>query len=388
MSSFPGLTINNQYQLTPGTTVPSSLDLTVNTMNAMTPDLRRLFLLRRYSVLEGLLVTPSGKIEHGGGAYGVEQRMAVTDNNAAARGNRLFGTQVFNQQDYMRVKITPWVIDEVTWQYDSRLIARNQDAAQIVNMMNEPMQDSLRGLLNRLENQFVGTPASASDDVGHTGLLWWCRGLNTNVDNPNGSYDGVYSVYGDGTLTPQLSRGNASCDSSDPTNSRLRGWAFTHDGTYSTFLVRQMRYALQQSDWRTPTFFSGIQGPTDRQWAQFRIYWNDSLNNGYADAVNSGPDDRGNGSPESGNMNPYYGDLKFGPAQTVPTPVLNGIAGSPILGVNHALTRLKIIRGQWLQKSGAIVDSNQMTVAKQLIWCQSCIDCEDVRSNWIGHTVR
>lgn len=380
--SQAGIVVPNIYQLSPGQTVPTSIDLAIATMNAMIPEVRRLFGKRRYSILEGLLVTPSGKVEHGGGEYGVEQRLEVADNNIA-RGNRLFGTAAYNQSDYLRVKITPWVIDEVTWQYDSKLMARNRgNPMRILELMDTAMQTSLRGLLERMENQFLGTPASTSDDLSHTGLLFWARGLNTNVDSPGGGYDGVYAPLGDGTLTSQLSRGNNQCDASDPINTRLKGWCFTQDGNFSPLLVRQIRYALQQSDWRAPTFFPGIMTEVNRSWQQFRIYWDDSFANSYADAVNSGPDDR------NGNISPFYGDLKFGPAQTVATPSLNNVANRPILGINHAVTKLRTIAGEWMAKSPSIHDGNQPTVCKQLIWCQSCVDCEDVRSNFIGHTRR
>jgi hypothetical protein len=382
MSQF-GLPLANTYQLATGQTVPAGTDLLASTMNAMIPEIRRLFSLRRYSVLQSLLITPSGKIEYDGGAYGIEQRLEVADNNGAARGNRLFGTSTYVQGDYIKVCITPWVIDETTWQYDERMMARNRgNPQQIVRLMDTEMQTSLRGLLNRLEAQFLGTPANASDDLSHTGLLWWCRGLNTGVSSPGGGYNGIYAPYGDGTYTPHISRGNTQCDASDPTNTRLRGWAFTHDGTFSPLLVRQMRYALQQSEWQAPLFFNGIQGEPDRQWAQFRIHWDDNFNAAYADAVNSGPDDR------NGNISPFYGDLKFGPAMTVATPSLNNIATRPILGVNYAQTRLRTMAGEWLAKSPAIRDGNQPTVCKQLIWCQSAVHCDDVRSNWIGHARR
>lgn len=381
MSQF-GVTIPNTYQLAAGQTVPTGMDILIASMNAMVPGVRRLFGRRRYAVLESLLVTPSGKIQHGGGAYGVEQRIEVSDKNIA-RGNRLYGTSTYQRSDYLKVKITPWIIDETTWQMDSRELDRNKgNPMQIVDIMDTEMQASLRGLLERLEFQYLNCPTTLSDDLSHSGLLFWCRGLNTGVSSPGGGYNGVYALLGDGTLTPHLSRGNTQCDASDPINTRLRGWTFTHDGVFTPTLTRQIRFALQMSDWRTPTFFPGIKGESERKWEQFRIHWSDQLANAYCDAVNNGPDDR------DGNISPFYGDLKFGPASTVATPSLNSVANTPIMGVNYGVTKLRTIAGNWLAKSGAIHDGNQPTVAKQLIWCQSCVDCEDPRMNWLGHTPR
>jgi hypothetical protein len=381
MSQF-GISVPNTYQLAAGQTVPTGMDLLIATMNAMIPEVRRLFARRRYSVLEGLLVTPSGKITHGGGAYGVEQRIEVADKQIA-RGNRLYGTSTYMRSDYMRVKITPWIIDEVTWQMDSRELDRNRgNPMQILEIMDTEMQASLRGLLERLENQFLNCPTTLSDDLSHTGLLFWARGLNTGITSPGGGYNGIYAPLGDGTLTSQLSRGNTQCDASDPVNVRLRGWSATHDGAFTPLLIRQIRFALQQSDWRAPTFFPGIKGMPNRTWQQFRLYWDDQFANQYCDAVNQGPDDR------DGNITPFYGDLKFGPAATVATPSLNNVANRPILGINHATTRLRCVANNWLAKSKTINDGNQPTVAKQLIWCQSTVDCEDPRLNFCLHTPR
>lgn len=372
-----GVSVPNVYQNS-----PTALDLAKLSMNHMPrANITRLFQTRKYAVLEGLLVTPSGKLDIDGGEYGVEQRLEVADNNNA-RGNRLYGTSTYKQVDVVRVKITPWIIDENTWSFDSREISRNRGSARIVNIMDTKQQACLRDLIERLEAQLLGTPVTLSDDLSHNGLLFWCRGLNTGKIQPEGGYNGIYAPLGDGTLTPQLSRGNLSCDASDPTNTRLRGWGFTYDGTYTPLLARQIRQAIDQSTWETPFFISGVKGQDTRRISQFRIYWPEAIGHSYADAVNQGPDDR------DGNISPFYGDLKFGPAATVKTPKLNNVANLPILGVDHSVTKLKVIQGEWLAESESITDGDQPTVAKKLIWCQSTVDCDDVRRNFCGHTPR
>ena len=372
-----GITVDNVYQNS-----NSAIDLAKLSMNAMPQsNITRLFTQRKYAVLEGLLVTPSGKIDTDGGEYGIEQRLEVADNRIA-RGNRLYGTSTYQQTDVVRVKITPWIIDEVTWSFDSRELARNKGKARIYNIMDTKKQSSLRDLVERLEAQLLGTPTTLSDDISHSGLLFWARGLNTGKVSPEGGYNGIFAPLGDGTLTSHLSRGNLSCDANDPTNTRLRGWAASYDGYFGPLLIRQIRQAIEQSSWETPSFIPGVLGPDKRPMSQFRVYWPEAIGHAYADAVNAGPDDRG------GNASPFYGDLKLGPAATVKTPALNSVANSPIIGIDHSNTKLKCISGQWFAESESVNDGDQPTVAKQLIWCQSAVDCDDVRRNFCIHTAR
>lgn len=372
-----GITVDNVYQ-----TTNSAVDLAKSSMNSLQRgNIRRLFATRAYAVLLGLLVTPSGKLDAEPGSYGVEQRLEVADSNQA-RAGRLYGTSTYARNDVQRVKIVPWKIDEVTWGYDSKEMARNQGGAQIVNLMQSIKQSALRALIERLESQFLGTITSLADLDNHTGLLFWCRGLATGKISTEGGYNGIYAPFNDGTLSAQLSPGNSSCDASDPTNYRLRGWSASYDGNMSPVLIRQIRQAIDQSNWQDPTFMAGILGMEKRSMSQFRVYWNEPLGHAYADAVNSGPDDRG------GNASPFYGELQLGPAATVKTPKLNNIANYPILGVDHSVTKLKVLKGEWLRETEAVADTAQPTVAKQTIYCQSTVDCDDVRRNFCIHTPR
>jgi len=354
----------------------TAMDLVKTTLdNLETQDYSETFAYQRYAVCEGLF--QSNRVPVSGGATGRQRRVRLgTEENA--RGTRLFATGALTVGNVMQTMYEPWVMFEAGMAYEVTEIARNRGAAQIVDLVKTRRSAMWEDICNYFERRGMLGPDSSTDDLNPKGLLFHCRMLNTGVSDPSGGFNGTYGIFQDGTSTQTV----AGLDSSNTDFGRLRNWAWTHSGTLDAATLRQLRVAINRVNWRPPKMgkYAGKAKETD--YKQFRVYWPQTFGEQYQEIVNAGPDDR------EGNFSPFWGDLPYGPVETVSTPVLDGVANYPIIGVDHGFTKVYASAGRWMVENDPLTDPTNHRIFNIWYDCDYLIACDEPRRNFVGHTVR
>ncbi len=360
-----------------GISAAAALDLVATTLNEIPRgSFTQTLALNAYPVCDRIFGS-SGRITADGGQSGREWRIRLTENESA-RGTRLYATQTYNQVDVMATLVEPWYMHEASYLIETAEVARNRGAARIVKLVKTRRDACYESIANFFERRGLLCPDSASDDLNPRGLLFHCRGLAAGQVDPVGGFNGTTAIYRDGTTTSLV----GGLDATIAKNARLRNWAFTHNGAMDPGLLRQLRTAIMRVGFRPPRSMK-LDGPNtvvDR--SRFTIFWQQAIGEAYSDLVNTGPDDR------NGNASPFWGDLPFGPVETVSTPALDNESNVPILGVNHNTTRVCVMSGQWLVEDEPIRSPTQRRLLVNGIDSQYTITNDNPRVNFIGHTPR
>jgi len=359
-----------------GLSASAALDLVTTTLNEIPRgDFIQTFRYSSYPVCEMLF--GSGKISADSGSIGVERRIRLVENESA-RGTRLYASQSYAQVDAMDFFVEPWVMHEASYVIETSEIARNTGAAQIVNLVKTRRDSCYESVANYFERRGILPPDSATDDLNPKGLLFHVRPLGTNAVDPNGSFGGTTAVYLDGTTTTMV---GGRLDATAPRNSRLRNWAATHNGTIDPQTIRTLRTAVNRTGFKPPRNMKFSGGDTTNR-SKFAIMWGQPYAEQYADFVNAGPDDR------NGNASPFWGDLPFGPVDTVAVPVLDDISYAPIVGINMNMTKVVGLKGSWLVEDEPVRSPDQRRVIVNGIDSQYAIMTENPRANFIIHAPR
>lgn len=359
-----------------GITASSALDLVTTTLNDIPRgSFIQTFAYNSYPICETLF--GSGRIAADSGSQGVERRIRLVENESA-RGTRLYASQSYAQIDTMGTFNENWVMHEAAYTIETAEVARNLGAAQIVDLVRTRRDACYESVANYFENRGMLPPDSATDDLNPRGLLFHIRPLGTSAIDQVGSFGGTTAVFRDGATTSLV--GNR-LDATDPKNSRLRNWAATFNGVVDPLLIRQLRTAINRTGFRPPRNMKLTGGETTNR-SKFTIMWSQPLAEQYADYVNSGPDDR------NGNASPFYGDLPFGPVDTVGVPILDNISYTPIIGVNLNFTKVVGLKGNWMVEDEPVRSPQQRRVMVMGIDSQYTVVCENPRANFILHTPR
>jgi hypothetical protein len=329
---------------------------------------------QRYAVCEGLFM--SDRLPSDGGAVGRQKRIRISSTENA-HGTRLFATGQLSIKDIMQTLNWPWVMHEAGMAYETEEVARNKGSAQIVDLVKTRRSGMWEDICNYFERRGMMTPDSSSDDLNPQGLLFHARMLADNAVDTVGGFNGMYAVYQDGTETTTV----GGIDASTAKFSRLRNWAWTHDGFVDSTFLRQLRTAINRVNWRPPQM-GRFQNPKTAAMNNYRIYWQQSFSEQYQELVNAGPDDR------DGNASPYWGDLPYGPVDTVSTPVLDGVANSPVIGIDHSTTKVVVMRGRWMVEDEPLRDPSNHRIFNMWFDSSYLVCCDDPRRNFCGHTVR
>lgn len=360
-----------------GITTATALDLATTTLNELgrgsfTSTLR----YQSYPLAERLFGRRLKNIT--GGATGAERRIRLRENETA-RGTRMYATKTYRQTDLMATLLFPWVRTTADYVTEVSEMRRNKGGARIVDLIKTRREGAYESLANYFETRGFTTPDTPTDDLNPMGLLGHIVPLATGQVDPVGGFNGVTTTFGDGqtsTLIGGLDRNIAA-------NSRLRNWAFSHDGAITPALIRQLRTAIARVGFRAPSGWKLGTGAdtTQQRSSMFTIFWNQILADAYADYVNNGPDDR------NGNASPFFGDLPFGPVDTVGTPALDGVARSPILGVNFGQIEVAVCDGAWMVENEPMVHPEQHTTLLYNIDCEFTIRNHNPRAHFVGCTV-
>jgi len=330
------------------------------------------FAYQRYPVCEGLF--QGDKLPADGGATGRQKRIRV-DVIENARGTRLYAPGSLIAKDVMQTLTWPWVMHEAGMIYEVSEVARNKGSAQIVDLVTTRRSAMWEDIANYFERRGMISPDASTDDLNPQGLLFHARMLATGTSDSVGGFNGVYSQYQDGTSTASVGGITASTAKFN----RLRNWAWTHDGVVNSTFLRQLRTAINRVNWRPPKMGT-FKDPKEQRFNQFKVYWNQTSGEQYQELVNSGPDDR------EGNASPFWGDLPYGPVDTVSTPVLDGVSNTPVIGIDHSVTKVVVLRGRWMVEDEPLRDPNNHRIIN--VWYDSeyAICCDDPRRNFCGHT--
>lgn len=332
------------------------------------------FKYRRYPVTENLF--QSNRLPVDGGATGVQKRIRL-DAIENSQGTRLFATGQLQVKDVTQTMQHSWVMHEAGMAYETEEIARNSGDSEIVNLVTVRRSAMWEDICNYFERRGLITPDASDDDLNPQGLLMHARMLGLNEEDTVGGFNGTTAVYQDGTTSTLV----GGLDASVAKFNRLRNFAFTHNGVVDGTMLRQLRTAISRVDWRPPTM-GQFANARAAQVNQLKMYWQQSFSEQYGEIVNAGPDDR------DGNASPYWGDLPYGPVDTISTPVLDGVANSPVIGIDHSVCGVVVLRGRWMVKDEPIRDPNNHRVFN--VWYDSTylIRCTDPRRLFCGHTKR
>lgn len=357
-----------------GLSATQNLALLATTLNHYERDnFTSTFARDKYTVLAHML--RRNKLRKGTGAEGYELNIRV-DENYSARGTRMYAKSTATQTDTIRRCLFPWVIDEASYVIESREMARNKGGARLVDLIKAREEECAESIANRLESAFLLPPANATDDLNPQGLMFHLRKLGTGQQAPTGGFFGQTALYGDGTTTNLF---GGRHDTTLARNSRLANYVFTHNGVFDSTLKRQLRRAMEKSEFRAPSGIANLPASAPRD---FAILLPDDLYFQYEDAVNSGPDDK------QGNMVRFFGDLPFGPSVIKRTPSLNDVADVSILGVDFNSIELAVLEGQWMVKDEPTRAEGTRTTFVVGIDSQYAVVNRNPRGTFIGHTPR
>lgn len=354
----------------------TAIDLVKTTLDHLEyGDFTETFALQRYPVCEGFF--QKGRLDaSGGGATGYQRRTRL-DVNENSRGTRLYKTGALLRKDIMQTLYFPWVMHETGMIYEVDEINRNKGSAQIVDIVQTERSGMWEDCANYFERRGMLGPDSSTDDENPQGLLFHARFLGTGVTDPVGGFNATKGLYGDATDTTNV----GNIDSSIAKFSRLRNFAATHNGVCDMQFLRQLRTAINRVGWRPPKLGT-YKNPQAQTYSNFKVHWNQNFAEQYMEIVNSGPDDR------NGNASPFWGDMPYGPVDTVSTPVLDSISNTPVIGIDFNSTKVITVRGRWLVPDEPMRDPTNHRVIN--FWYDStyAIVCKDPRRNFNLHTVR
>ena len=362
--AFPGIQVNAR--------TGNWLDLLRATREYIEKNVEPTFGLQSYPLLEFFL--PRRKsISASGDRY--EWNVRLRDGSGGG-ATRMYAPATWIRSEGTARANCSLIIDSVTMLWDTAEWDRNMGPNKVFDLYVERWQMELAAMATRWENWLLGTPNSQEDDLNPRGLLYQVRPTVAGTANPNGGYEGTTARMGDGTDSSVWN----GLDAAALPNQRLRNWNFTHDGTFSPLLRRQLIRAMNRSEWRAPTALPGVKGMPTR--GERLLFMSQPLHDDWTDYVNSGPDDH------QGNLMRFQGRLPFGTnCRIVPTPVLNNQARNPIIGVDLDDFEVGVLGGRFLKPEGEAPDSGNLRVIKQQWTTQFVLRSKNPRHHFIGTTV-
>lgn len=172
------------------------------------------------------------------GGRGVTVRY-VTDHNNSAQRVGLFGTMEFSRDDAMVEGTVPWVYTDGNMVFDEREPDINSGPEEIVNLVSIENARMITSMVELMETDVWGMPASESDNDTAYGVSYWVTKnatLGFNGGNPSGFTSGRAGVS---SVTY-------------PRHKNFTGAYTSVSDTEDTGLIYMMEKAADQTKWVAP----------------------------------------------------------------------------------------------------------------------------------------
>lgn len=246
------------------------------------------------------------------------------------------------------------------------------DDTALIEYMDSPYIDCLKGTLDRLEQIPWEVPESAADDQPFHGLPFLFPMLDEGEIDPVGGFNGTTGVYADGDTTTEILTVNR-------TNVPLaRTWAATHNGVNSAYLDT-LRRAMKRTGFKAPR---DMKGYVDTAMSEVRYFTNQADQEAYESLVNRGPDNR------NGDANPftevlYRGMIWKGLA------ALDGKAHSPGYGWNFKKTFPFAHKKYWMRWSDSYREPGDDESYYKRLDCElQMVTINERSGGWCMHETR
>ena len=283
-----------------------------------------------------------------------------------------YGTTTY-VKDYYSERLTVPFRDFVStaFVFDRLELARNRaDPIRIYDLIKEARSAQMAEINKRLEEAVWGIPQNADDEDAIFGIEAWAGRSMTSagafVANPEGSHDGAYVAWGDGTFTATKGGRNTAALGME----RTKNYVATHNSTLDQTLLEQISKAIVETDF---DFADGLEGKVPQTGIP-AIYWDTTFDEQYNNFLQSGSDFFYKG----GTGDFYRGrEKRINGVICKRTPALNGKAHRPIYG-NRVANGFQCMKasGMWMVDSESVVPGahNVMYKPRDWTWQARCMD--------------
>ncbi len=276
--------------------------------------------------------------------------MVASDNtgNGTAKFVKLFEEDALNRKDVIvKGKVSPCFL-QAGYYYDLREPQLNSGTdVQLVRFVWEQMELMYQSFFDKIETTFWGSPTYKADlSTIPAGIGYWLQrqangsGTHGAGTHPNGGFDGMDPVLpnssSDSTTAACPRAGIASS-----TYARWANWAAQYAAVTKADLIKKMRFAVRDTDFKSPLHISEPKLGTGRA-----IYCNKATISEMEDILEAQNMNLGNDLASKDGKTIFKGN----PVEYV--PYLNGDATDPVYMIDWGTMCLGVLAG-WDKKVSA-----------------------------------
>lgn len=296
-----------------------------------------------------------------------------------------YATTANTVQSVTAKAFAPWRSFQEKIHYDMLEKNMNHGKEQLVDIMMPKMSAAVESIQELLESAIAGSLGSITDTDPIYGLQYWLGPVGTvsssnyvTATDTTGGFNGQLFRSSDGGASYTI----GGLDASDVANSRWRSYCATHNGTFSSTTVEQIKRALTRTDFKT---MDGAKGQTKRENSGRRaILMSHDFCDAYETILNSGPDWlNGDAAGKT--------DAKIRKIEVMRVPIFGDYSHQPIIGVNTKKIYGRVLMQtegtgdngmpvkNWMGKIPFTRDTEMMTTLTAAVIGQLQIQCDDRR---------
>lgn len=306
------------------------------------------------------------------GGESLEWRMQRGHSGEASK-HRIFQPVSRNIENRIKKAKARWgaVVKTAAWNEREANHFKN-DETKLIEYMDSPIIDCLKGTLDRVERIPFEVPESAADDQPFFGMPYLFPMCLADVIDPVGGFNGTTAVYADGDTTTTIQEVDRS------TIPLARTWCATHTGVNTAYLETLYR-AMKRTGFKAPR---DLKGYVDTSMTETRYFTNQSDQEAYLHLVNKGPDNR------NGDYLPFT-EVTFAGMIWKGLAVLDGKAYSPGYGWNFKKTFPFAHSDYWMKWSQAIREPNDDESFYKRLDCEcQMVSINERSGGWCIHETR
>lgn len=305
------------------------------------------------------------------GGKNLEWRMQRGHSGDAAV-HRIFQPVSYNVANRISKASAPWYAVVKTAAWNEREANHFTDETGLIDYMDSPILDTLKGMADTLEKSWWVRPASAADDSPLYGIPFLFPMLAAGQEDATGGFNGTTAEYEDGDTTTTIQTVNR-------TNVPLaRTWVATHNGVNSAYLDT-LRRSMKRTGFKPP---SAVKGYVDVAASEVRYFTGQSDQESYETLVNLGPDNR------NGDANPFT-DCTYRGMIWKGIAGLDGKSYSPGYGINFTKTFPFCHSSYWMKWGEAIRSQGDTETWFKRLDCEfQFVSINERAGGWCMHTPR
>ncbi len=259
-----------------------------------------------------------------------------------AQVHRIFQPVPRNIANRITKASAPWYAIVKTAAWNQREADHfKDDSTKLIEYMDSPILDCLKGTLDSLEKAWFAVPGSSADDSPIYGIPFLFPMLAAGQEDATGGFNGTTAEYADGDTTTTIQDVNRS-------NIPLaRTWVGTANAVNSAYL-ETLRRGMKRTGFKAPR---DVRGYVDTAMSETRYFTSQADQESYETLVNLGPDNR------NGDANPFT-ECTFRGMIWKGLASLDGKAHSPGYGINFKKTFAFSHSDYFMKWSDAIRDPN------------------------------